>query len=177
MTTLHYIEFDSPVGVLRIVADRDALRQIDFHSARAIPAPDPAWVNADDTLLREAKQQLQAWFAGDRRAFELPLAPEGTPFQRDVWDALCRIPYGETVSYGDIAADVGRPDASRAVGAACGRNPLPIVIPCHRVVGRNGSLTGFGGGIEAKKTLLAVEGQQALALTFDLGEGARIDAA
>src|SRR5690606_32489233 len=101
--------------------------------------------------------QLGAYFAGELQAFDLPLAPEGTPFQRTVWQALQSIPYGQTISYGELAQEIGRPTASRAVGAANGRNPLPIVIPCHRVIGGNGSLTGYGGGLRFKKALLSLE--------------------
>ena len=104
---------------------------------------------------RQAAEQLHAYFAGRRRQFELPLAPQGTEFQRAAWQALAKIPYGETRSYAQQAAGLGRPAATRAVGAANGRNPLPIVLPCHRVIGANGALTGFGGGIEVKRWLLA----------------------
>jgi methylated-DNA-[protein]-cysteine S-methyltransferase len=103
------------------------------------------------------RRQLDAYFAGRLRVFELPLAPQGTEFQRTVWDALLRIPYGETTSYGALARSLGKPEASRAVGLANGRNPIPIVIPCHRVIGSGGSLTGYGGGLDLKRRLLALE--------------------
>jgi methylated-DNA-[protein]-cysteine S-methyltransferase len=110
-------------------------------------------------MLRAARQQLEAYFAGDLRAFDLPLAAAGTSFQREVWAQLVRIPYGGVWSYGELARRVGRPSAARAVGGANGRNPISIVVPCHRVVGTDGSLTGFGGGIECKRRLLAHERQ------------------
>lgn len=110
-----------------------------------------------DALLREAKKQLQEYFAGDRRKFTLPLRPAGTPFQQKVWDALRRIPYGETCSYGEIAVQIGNPKACRAVGGANNKNPIMILIPCHRVVGADGSLVGFGGGLPVKEFLLALE--------------------
>jgi methylated-DNA-[protein]-cysteine S-methyltransferase len=105
-------------------------------------------------VLVRTQAQLAEYFAGERRAFDLPLAPQGSGFQVEVWRALLRIPYGETCSYGDIARVVGRPAASRAVGAANGRNPIPIIVPCHRVIGSNGSLTGYGGGLPVKRWLL-----------------------
>ncbi|MDR0840442.1 MAG: methylated-DNA--[protein]-cysteine S-methyltransferase [Christensenellaceae bacterium] len=114
-------------------------------------------VAAQTPLLQEACAQLQAYFSGARKVFDLPLAPRGTAFQRAVWDGLLRIPYGETVAYGQLAASLGRPNAARAVGGACGKNPIAIVIPCHRVVGANGALTGFGGGLAWKTRLLDVE--------------------
>ena len=105
--------------------------------------------------------QLREYFAGKRRVFDGPLAPEGTDFQQRVWRCLCEIPYGATISYGELAARVGNFKASRAVGLANGRNPIPIVIPCHRVIGKNGTLVGYGGGLSIKRTLLAIEGRQA----------------
>jgi len=110
-----------------------------------------------DPLLLEAADQLGAYFAGELHEFDLPLAPRGTPFQRGVWDAVSAIPYGSTATYADIAAAVGRPSACRAVGAANGRNPLPLIVPCHRVIGAAGALTGYGGGLERKRSLLDLE--------------------
>src|SRR3546814_636105 len=109
-------------------------------------------------LLRQARQQLDEYFAGDRVTFDLPLAPRGTAFQCGVWQMLASIPYGDTISYAQLATRVGKPSATRAVGAANGRNPLPIVLPCHRVIGADGSLTGFGGGLPTKRFLLQLEG-------------------
>lgn len=144
---------DSLVGRLRLVSDGAALTAIEFR-ARG-PVGDPATAHP---LLRRAARQLAEYFAGRRRAFDLPLAPQGTPFQRMVWEALLTVPYGETASYGAIARRVGRPTAVRAVGAANGANPLPIVVPCHRIVGSDGSLTGYAGGLGIKERLLELEG-------------------
>ena len=117
----------------------------------------PAHPHAPTALSREAAAQVRQYLAGERRAFDLPLAPSGTPFQRSVWDALCAIPYGQTATYGEIARALGRPGAARAVGAAAGRNPIWLVIPCHRCVGKNGALTGYAGGLWRKEKLLALE--------------------
>ena len=130
----------TPVGFLRVTTSEHALIRVELNATGAEGG------DAATGLLGEAVQQLQAYFAGERTAFDLPLAPEGTPFQIEVWTALQTIPFGETAAYSAIAARIGRPDAVRAVGAANGQNPVPIVIPCHRVIGANGSLTGFGGG-------------------------------
>ena len=110
-----------------------------------------------DPLLLEAADQLRAYFAGELREFELPLAPRGTEFQRRVWTAVSAVPYGETATYAEIAAAVGRPTACRAVGAANGRNPLPVIVPCHRIIGAAGALTGYGGGLDRKRSLLDLE--------------------
>ena len=149
-------EISTPVGRLRLAGDESGLRGISFQNRfpRAAPAESPLSTEAP---FREAIAQLEAYFAGALRRFDLPLAPEGTPFQREVWSALTAIPYGETVSYGELARRLGRPAASRAVGAANGQNPIPIVIPCHRVIGADGSLTGFGGGLAIKRRLLDLE--------------------
>ena len=120
---------------------------------------DPEW-REDKAPLREVIQQLRAYFAKELETFELTLAPEGTDFQQSVWNELCGIPYGETISYGELAKRVGNPKASRAVGAANGQNPIPIIIPCHRVIGSDGKLTGFGGGLPIKEKLLALEQRQ-----------------
>jgi methylated-DNA-[protein]-cysteine S-methyltransferase len=145
----------TPVGRLLLAGERGALHRVSFQSGRD---PDIAegWQRTEDPF-REAIAQLEAYFAGRLRRFDLALAPEGTPFQREVWSALTAIPYGETISYSELARRVGRPAASRAVGAANGRNPIPIIIPCHRVIGANGSLTGFGGGLGIKRRLLELE--------------------
>lgn len=151
-----YLEIDSPVGPLRLAADAAGLRRIDFLPAAGQPAAPAGWVRSATALLPVAAQ-LEAYFDGSLRAFSLPLAPEGTPFQQRVWSGLCEIPYGETISYGQLAARLGNPKACRAVGLANGRNPLPIVVPCHRVIGQNGSLVGYGGGLPIKEKLLALE--------------------
>lgn len=152
---------DSPVGPLFIAADRHGLRAIGFRDSRHPVRRGDDWRAGDSPLLQRARRQLEEYFAGCRRQFELPLSPQGTPFQRDVWTALASIPYGSTLSYAQLAARIGRPAAMRAVGAANGRNPLPIVLPCHRVIGANGSLTGFSGGLPAKRFLLRLEGARA----------------
>jgi methylated-DNA-[protein]-cysteine S-methyltransferase len=147
----------SPVGTLTLIADDGHLRGIRFPKERH-PAKHPLPPEGDNALLRETRSQLYAYFAGDLRAFDLPLHPSGTDFQRDVWMLLAKIPFGETWSYGQLAQRLGKPDAVRAVGAANGRNPIPIVLPCHRVIGADGSLTGFGGGLPTKQFLLRLEG-------------------
>jgi methylated-DNA-[protein]-cysteine S-methyltransferase len=159
---MRYDEIDSPVGPLLVAADDVGLRLIHFQSGPAPRRPDPAW-RRDPSTFRTLARQLAEYFMRERRVFELTLAPEGTPFQLATWRALTTIPYGTTISYVDLARRVGRPAASRAVGAANGRNPLPIVVPCHRVIGKDGSLTGFGGGLAAKRALLELEGAPCVA--------------
>ena len=151
-------EISTPVGRLRLAGDESGLRSISFQNrfSPAAPAENESPLSTEEPF-REAIAQLEAYFAGALRRFDLPLAPEGTSFQREVWSALTAIPYGETVSYGELARRLGRPAASRAVGAANGQNPIPIVIPCHRVIGADGSLTGFGGGLAIKRRLLDLE--------------------
>jgi methylated-DNA-[protein]-cysteine S-methyltransferase len=152
-----YEQFDTPVGVLTIAADHDGLRHIEFPtiSHRVIRAD---WVVGTDPVLERARRQLLEYFDGSRRDFDLPLRPRGTAFQMRVWQTLAEIPFGRTWSYKQLAQACGNANAMRAVGAANGRNPLPIVLPCHRVIGADGSLTGFGGGIETKAALLRLEG-------------------
>jgi methylated-DNA-[protein]-cysteine S-methyltransferase len=159
-----YTWTESPVGKLLLAADDAGLRSITFANGRMPAKPDPAW-REDPGPLGEAIGQLHAWFRGDLCDFDLPLAPEGPAFHQRVWRELCNIPYGETISYGELARRIGSPNASRAVGRANGANPIPIVIPCHRVIGSNGKLTGYGGGIERKEFLLALERKQ-LPLVF-----------
>ena len=142
----------SPIGSVRLAADEGALVRIVLPDERG-PRP-AARGAAGHPVLDRAVGQLEEWFGGERRFFDLPLHAEGTPFQRQVWTALGTIPYGEVWSYGELARRIGRPRAVRAVGAANGRNPLPIVVPCHRVIGASGALTGFGGGLRAKAWLL-----------------------
>ncbi|HSR66219.1 MAG TPA: methylated-DNA--[protein]-cysteine S-methyltransferase [Xanthomonadaceae bacterium] len=153
-----YTSMPSPVGVLLLAADAAGLCLVEFPDPRHPVAPQAGWREGDDAVLEETRRQLGEYFAGTRRDFELPLAPRGTPFQHDVWRALATIPYGTTISYAELAARIGQPAAMRAVGAANGRNPLPIVVPCHRVIGADGSLTGFGGGLPTKRFLLRLEG-------------------
>ena len=152
-----YRYIDSPVGQLLLAGDESGLKFIGFPQGKGQLTPDPLW-QLDPVCFSDAESQLSEYFEGNRRVFELRLAPDGTEFQLQVLQALQTIPSGETRSYGEIAQQIGRPDAVRAVGAANGRNPLPIVIPCHRVIGADGSLTGFGGGLETKLFLLELEG-------------------
>jgi len=147
----------SPVGPLLLAASDTALVAIEFRENRHPVRRGADWREGDSAVLRQAESELQEYFAGTRRVFDLPLAPRGTAFQRQVWNALAHIPYGRTWSYRDLAHHLGKPAATRAVGAANGRNPLPIVLPCHRVIGADGSLTGFGGGLETKAFLLRLE--------------------
>lgn len=153
---MFYTYVDSPVGSLLLAGDEEALEVISFPSGSKARNPRPAWRRYDEPF-RRARQQLEEYFAGTRRDFELPLGPRTSPFQARVLDALRAIPYGETRSYKDIAIALGDPRAVRAVGSANGSNPLPIVIPCHRVIGSDGSLTGFGGGLPTKRFLLDLE--------------------
>jgi methylated-DNA-[protein]-cysteine S-methyltransferase len=153
---LSYGYFDSPVGSLLVAGDADQLHLIGFPSESRTQRPRADW-RRDDWHFADAFRQLDAYFAGDLTRFDLPLRLAGTAFQNKVWAALCDIPFGETMSYGALASRIGKPTASRAVGGANGANPLPIVVPCHRVIGSDKSLTGFGGGIEIKKFLLAHE--------------------
>jgi methylated-DNA-[protein]-cysteine S-methyltransferase len=153
---LSFVLVDSPVGELLLAGDDTGLRLINFQTGGHQVRPPSPW-KADGRPFGEVVRQLRAYFEGNLRTFDLALAPDGTPFQLAVWRALQEIPYGETISYGELARRVGNPRASRAVGAANGRNPLPIVIPCHRVIGGDGSLTGYGGGLRIKRALLDLE--------------------
>lgn len=157
---IHYTYFASPIGDLLLAGTDEQLSFIGFPEGKARMRHQDVW-RPDDTAFREAKRQLGAYFAGELMEFDLALAPQGTAFQKQVWEALRTIPYAQTCSYGDVASQIGRPLASRAVGAANGRNPLPIVIPCHRVIGSKGALTGFGGGLAAKAALLHLEQRHA----------------
>lgn len=158
--TIWYDHLSTPIGNLMLVADAQGLREVWFETGKHRKTPDPAW-KQDAARLAFARRQLEEYFAGTRQHFELPLHPLGTNFQVAVWQALAEIPYGSTISYGELARRIGQPQAVRAVGAANGRNPLPIVLPCHRVIGANGSLTGFGGGLPTKRFLLDMEDQVA----------------
>jgi methylated-DNA-[protein]-cysteine S-methyltransferase len=163
MNTIHYLEHPSPVGPLRIAASADGLVALYMQGQRHRPAEvDPAWRPVDaesaaSSTLDETRRQLDDYFAGRRTTFALPLATTGTVFQQAVWAALRDIGYGRTISYGELARRIGRPAAVRAVGLANGRNPVSIVVPCHRVIGADGSMTGYGGGVERKIHLLALE--------------------
>lgn len=161
MNTLYVETVDTPVGVLVLAADDEGLRHIEFPSNRH-PADRAGWthdpIGMAADVLSTASRQLREYFDGRRRVFDLPLAPRGTDFQKQVWQALATIPFGTTWSYQELAQAIGKPRAMRAVGAANGRNPLPVVLPCHRVIGADGSLTGFGGGLDIKAALLRLEG-------------------
>ena len=146
---MYWTEIDTPIDSLLLVGDETGLHRLHFQ-----PYEPPAGLPRDDEVLAPVVAQLREYFAGDRLDFDLALQPAGTPFQTKVWMALRDIPYGRTTSYGELAAELGQPTASRAVGLANGRNPLAVIVPCHRVIGANGSLTGFGGGIERKRWLL-----------------------
>jgi len=156
MTQIYYEQMPSPIGPLFLVADDEGLREIRFELERRAHTPQAHWEHAPHKLA-EVRRQLDEYFAGERTTFDLPLKPLGTEFQQLVWQALTTIGYAQTASYGQIAQQIHRPKASRAVGAANGRNPIPIIIPCHRVIGSNGTLTGFAGGLAAKQWLLGRE--------------------
>jgi methylated-DNA-[protein]-cysteine S-methyltransferase len=178
----------SPIGPLLLVSDGDGAGDGDGDGAgptvltglymeahRRGPVVDPAWTE-DPAAFAAVVAQLDEYFAGSRSVFELQLGPRGTDFQRRVWDELTRIPAGETISYGELAARVGRPNAARAVGAAVGRNPISIIVPCHRVVGSNGALTGYAGGVERKAHLLALEGARPLTTSVAVTAAAAVTA-
>ena len=153
---IRYCDFSTPIGRLLLAGDEEGLRRISFQDGFHPLEPARDWRRTEEPF-RDTLAQLEAYFAGELRKFDLALAPEGTPFQRNVWSALSEIPYGGTVSYGELARRLGKATSPRAVGAANGRNPIPIVIPCHRVIGADGSLTGFGGGLAIKRRLLDLE--------------------
>jgi len=157
--TLSYTTMKSPIGPLLLAGDAAGLRLVHFTTGRRPKSPRRDWVE-DAASFKEVIRQLQAYFERKLREFDLPLVLEGTEFQLLVWRNLRKIPYGETVSYGQLAHRIGSPEAARAVGLANGCNPIPIIIPCHRVIVSNGDLTGFGGGLPVKKKLLALESGQ-----------------
>lgn len=165
----YYSTIDTPLGELWIAGGASGLSHINLPSQRSLSSAhreSSGW-QRDETAFADAKQQLSAYFAGELKQFDLQLAPQGTEFRQAVWAALRQVPWGETVSYAAIARAVGKPKAVRAVGAANGANPLPIVVPCHRVIGANGQLTGYAGGLHIKQFLLELEGsrcQQKLSL-------------
>ena len=153
---MRYSFCDSARGPLLVAIDQDGLRHVEFMHGERPVMPQTDW-QRDDKALALYLAQFNAYFAGKLQQFDLPMAAKGTPFQQAVWNALCDIPYGETVSYLEIAQAIGNPKAVRAVGAANGRNPLSIIVPCHRVIGHSGELTGYAGGIPIKRWLLALE--------------------
>ncbi len=157
-----YTTIDSPLGELTLVGEEDpdrgfALTAASVRGQRGEVAVQPGW-RRDPTPFTEAERQLKAYFAGELRDFDLPLAPRGTPFRERVWSALDTIPYGSTVTYRELSARAGSPGAVRAIGGAVGANPLMIIRPCHRVIGSDGSLTGYAGGLDRKRALLTLEG-------------------
>ena len=148
---------ESPIGELLLVGDEESLRGLYMQEGKRPYRVADHWRNAEEPFAA-VREQLSEYFAGERTEFDLPLESVGSEFDRSVWAELERIPYGQTTSYGEIARRIGRPDKARAVGAANGRNPISIVVPCHRVIGSDGSLTGYGGGLERKRFLLQLEG-------------------
>ncbi|NED95303.1 methylated-DNA--[protein]-cysteine S-methyltransferase [Phytoactinopolyspora alkaliphila] len=156
--TVYWTDFASPLGRLRVSADDVGLTSLYMEAQRHGPtSPHPSWIRDDDRFI-DVRRQLDLYFSGRLQVFDAPLNAAGTPFQREVWAALATIPYGEVRSYQQIAEHIGRPGASRAVGLANGRNPISIIVPCHRVIGASGALTGYGGGLERKRMLLDLEG-------------------
>lgn len=170
---------DSPVGPLLLTSDGTSLTRVLFsdgtslNEKRGAAEPDPSWSTEPCPVLERTTEQLGEYFRGVRTDFDLPLAPAGTSFQLDVWQALRSIPYAQTINYGQLATRVGNPRASRAVGLANGRNPISIVVPCHRVIGADGSLTGYGGGLDRKRTLLDLERQGAGETQLSFGGSVR----
>jgi methylated-DNA-[protein]-cysteine S-methyltransferase len=159
MSFMSYTTIESPIGPLMLAGEEGGLRLVHFATGRRPRSPERDWI-ADRKPFREVVRQLEAYFEGKLKEFDVPLVLDGTEFQLLVWRSLRKIPYGETVSYGQLARRIGSPEAARAVGLANGSNPIPIIIPCHRVIGSNGDLTGFGGGLPLKKKLLALESRQ-----------------
>ena len=158
-SAVYYTMVESPVGPLLLAGDRKALRQVSFANSKRSAPPRSDW-QENRAAFTEVIRQLQAYFRGELKEFNVPLAMEGTSFQLRVWNTLRTIPYGETISYAQLAGRIGNPKAVRAVGLANGSNPIPIIVPCHRVIGSDGSLTGFGGGLGTKKKLLDLESKQ-----------------
>jgi methylated-DNA-[protein]-cysteine S-methyltransferase len=155
-----YEYYDSPCGRMLLVADGEALCGAYFVGQKHFREIDPAWRHEPQAgVIVRTKRQLDEYFQGRREAFDIPLAPEGTAFQRAVWKAIAGVPFGATISYAELARRAGRPGSARAAGAATGRNPIGIIVPCHRIVGADGSLTGYAGGVDKKRTLLALEGR------------------
>jgi methylated-DNA-[protein]-cysteine S-methyltransferase len=161
---VYFDRIDSPLGAMLLASDGAALTGAWFDEQRHPPSIDARWQRRRDLpVLRSAAAMLGEYFGGTRKLFDIALAPAGTPFQRAVWREIFRVPYGETIAYRDLAARTRRPDAVRAAGAATGRNPLSIFVPCHRIVGADGSLTGYAGGLDRKRALLALEREDLVA--------------
>jgi methylated-DNA-[protein]-cysteine S-methyltransferase len=157
---MKYTHIDSPIGALLVTRDEGGVTGLDLPKARYPRQIQDDW-ERDDAAFDDVRGQLGEYFAGTRQQFDLPLNARGNAFQHAVWQALTDIPYGETTSYGKVAASIGHPDGARAVGVANGQNPIPIIVPCHRVIGADGSLTGYGGGLPAKRWLLDHEAHHA----------------
>ena len=151
-----YCYYDSPIGRMLLVGTEAELEELNFPNYTENKHVPREWTE-DESVFTEPLRQLNEYFAGKRQEFNLAIAPQGTPFQQQVWRELCKIPFGETASYQTIAERMGKPKACRAVGMANGKNPLPIIIPCHRIIGKDGSMTGFGGGLALKRQLLDLE--------------------
>jgi methylated-DNA-[protein]-cysteine S-methyltransferase len=156
---MYYYDFyESPHGQMLLVANDEGMSGIYFDGQKHLPRVESEWRrDAGHVLLRQAKRELAEYFGAERRRFETALAPDGTPFQRAVWKAISTVDFGKTISYGELARRAGSPGNARAAGAATGRNPISIIVPCHRIVGSNGSLTGYAGGLDRKRALLALE--------------------
>ena len=155
----YYDTYESPQGGMLLVANDEGLAGVFFNRQKHHPKKQADWTKKPDhRLLRQAKRELAEYFAGKRKRFEVALSPEGTPFQRSVWKAISTVRFGDTISYGELARRAGHEGSARAAGAATGRNPITIIVPCHRIMGADGSLTGFAGGLERKRALLALEG-------------------
>jgi methylated-DNA-[protein]-cysteine S-methyltransferase len=155
---ISHTTIESPFGPILLTTEDSTLTGLFFHGQRHEPVPGPDWKpDPGSSLFKEAARQLAGYFSGRRRSFRIPLRPRGTPFQEKVWQAITTIPYGATASYRGLAEKIDKPNAVRAVGAAVGRNPISVIIPCHRVIGKDGSLTGYAGGLERKKALLDLE--------------------
>lgn len=153
----NFCRIDSPLGKLLLVSNGQTLMQLHTDGNRTVPAD---WVEQEDAVLKQTREQLSAYFAGERTTFDVPLGAEGTAFQREVWRELRQIPFGETISYGEMARRIGRPRAARAVGDANRRNPIGIIVPCHRVIGVTGELVGYAGGLSVKRWLLDHEARR-----------------
>jgi methylated-DNA-[protein]-cysteine S-methyltransferase len=164
MNTTLYTTLESPIGDLLLTRDGHALSRLSMQDGRHPVSIDPRWDRHDESF-EDVRRQMDEYFDGERRTFDVPVQMAGNSFEQRVWNALLELPYGETVSYGELAATIGRPGAARAVGLANGRNPVAVIVPCHRVIGADGSLTGYGGGLARKQFLLDLEaGVQSLRL-------------
>jgi methylated-DNA-[protein]-cysteine S-methyltransferase len=160
--SIYFAYYDSPLGQILLTASESALTGLHFVGEKYYPGVSATWINDDGVaILKATTKQLDEYFAGSRTSFDLALAPDGTEFQRKVWRALTQLGFGETLSYAQLAQRIGQPKAVRAVGAANGRNPISIVVPCHRVIGADGSLTGYAGGLARKQALLRLESASA----------------